>query len=229
LQGRQNYFDEWQMVHAISNDGNTAIESAPIYGYPLYYAYSQIESIRWRADMPPALLESPAGENLAYASACDANCNIVFGSGLTNSPDGQSDPNEAWYLKQDGTFGHLGSIDGAYYSSHPYFVTGLSPDGTFAIGLYEAQRYPGYDESPIVMRPFVWTQATGILPLATILSEMGMDIGIAYPGDVSVPFDIAMFSADGNTILLRGMFYSDKGEPTVKVFVLHLMPKALSN
>lgn len=229
LQGRQNYFDEWQIVHAISNDGNTAIESAPIYGYPLYYAYSQIESIRWRADMPPALLESPAGENLAYASACDANCNIVFGSGLTNSPDGQSDPNEAWYLKQDGTFGHLGSIDGAYYSSHPYFVTGLSPDGTFAIGLYEAQRYPGYDESPIVMRPFVWTQATGILPLATILSEMGIDIGIAYPGDVSVPFDIAMFSADGNTILLRGMFYSDKGEPTVKVFVLHLMPKALSN
>ena len=73
------------------------------------------------------------------------------------------------------------------------------------------------------MRPFIWTQATGILPLASILSEMGMEIGN------NDQFDITRFSADGNTILLRGNFYTGEGYPTTSVFAVHLVPKATSN
>lgn len=222
LQGTQSYFDEWPIVFAISNDGNAAIESAPIYGYPIYYAYSQIESIRWLVDMPPTLLKSPAGEDLAYASACDVDCDVIFGSGLYAAPDSVGEDTEAWYLKKDGMFGRLGSIDYAAHTDHPYFVTGASPDGTFAVGTYFAQLYPGFNETPTVVRPMIWTQSTGILSIEPILSEL--DAEIDYASD----FNVVKLSADGNMIL---MSYSadQNGLPTQRAIVLRLIPKASSN
>lgn len=182
-----------QSMTVVSNDGNTVLGSYVPGGDLL----TPTIALRWDSGSGPTVMHSPAGDTLSAATACDANCAIVFGSGFYY-PQYNSSPNsiEAWYLKNGSTFEHLGTLSDAFSrgSMGWYWVNSATPDGTLATGSYLVSD-PVYGQA---VRAFVWTQATSIVSVRSLVAELGIgddDWSSQYTANVS---------ANGEQILLRG-------------------------
>jgi uncharacterized membrane protein len=208
--------------YAVSNDGKTAVGNAlrfPTIEWPERIA------VRWRADGQSSYLQNPAGEELSVATACDADCNIIFGAGLYNYYDpSHPHPGEAWYLKNDETFGYLGALADALIAQRSYAVTDATSDGSLVIGSYGVAPPTTTYPAATVSRVFIWTQATGIVSVRSLASELGIG------NDDWDIFNFVRLSPDGTKILLSGLKRLDlhpNGES--RTVVLRLTPKASAN
>ncbi len=203
--------------YAVSDDGTTVvgITIRQQNGFPTSVA------VRWVIGGAPSVLHDPAGNELAVAGACDADCNIIFGGGMYNSLNSDGG---AWYLKSDGTFAYLerpsdaSSLGGAG-------IADATPDGSLAVGLYTTYPYVDYpDIGALTNRPFIWTQATGVVSLRSLADELKIgddDWGL---------LNALRVSADGRKILVSGTHTKDLyQELHSRAVVLQLTPKVDSN
>lgn len=199
--------------YAVSNNGKTVvgITLRQQNGFPTPIA------VRWDIGGAPSILHDLTGKELMAATACDAECDMIFGIGSYNkaNPDGG-----AWYLKSDGTFAYLGTPpDSPDRGSSG--VADVTPDGSLAVGSYDAYANPDQpDNRKLTTRPFIWTQATGIVSMRTLVDELKIgDDDWGY-------FNVIDVSADGHKILISGEHplhpYSVVHSRAV---VLHLTPK----
>ncbi|HET8940492.1 MAG TPA: hypothetical protein VFN13_00695, partial [Rudaea sp.] len=205
---------------AVANDGKIAIGVTLRFptNFPVRVA------ARWDSNGVPAIMHSPQDEELAVASACDANCSIVFGAGLYTYDPKHAHPGEAWLLKNDATLEYLGALPDAPVTARSYAVTDATPDGSMAVGAYQA--YPPSTSYPAaaVSRAFIWTQATGILSVRSLIDEL--DIG---DDDWDV-INAVRITSDGQKILLGGLHRLDRYPlGYARAVVLKLAPKSASN
>lgn len=206
---------------AVSNDANTVIGIALRFTIP---EWPQKVAVLWHAGGPSTVLHSPAGEELGVAAVCDIDCNIVFGEGLYDYDPSHPHPGEAWYLKNDGTFGYLGTLADALISGRSYAVSDATSDGSLVIGSYGVAPPTITYPATIVTRAFIWTQATGIVSVRSLASELGIG---SDDWDV---FNAIRLSPDGTKILLSGLKRLDlhpNGDS--RAVVLHLRPKERAN
>jgi hypothetical protein len=208
--------------NTVSNDGGTVV------GIGLRFPtdFPEPVAIRWDNAGLPSIMHSPDGEELAVASACDANCNIIFGAGLYNYDPTHPHPGEAWYLKADGTFEYLGALPDAFVTSRGYGVADAFADGSLAVGTYGTNQYVGNPDSAAVPRVYFWTEATGIVSLRSLSADLG--IGDDDWDDIFT----TRFSADGRKILIGGVHTRDplgNGLDHTRAVVLQLVPKSVSD
>lgn len=189
----------------VSNDGNT------ILGATLRFQgdWPVGVGIRWDNGGEPTILHNPNGEELAVPTACDANCNIMFGPGR-----------QAWYLKSDGAFGYLGALPDAPIPNS-YVITDATPDGSLVVGGYLAYQYLDYPDVAYASRAFIWTEATGIVSVRSLVNELGIG------DDDWHEIDAVRVSPDGRRILLGG--YRDLDLSQARAVVLQLVPKSASD
>ncbi|MGH8041208.1 MAG: hypothetical protein ACREPN_04090 [Rudaea sp.] len=202
--------------YAVSDDGNTVVgvslRFVNTYPYPV--------AIRWNNGGQPSIMQNPAGQELAAAAACNADCSIVYGAGLYNRDPNNPQTLEAWYSKNDGTFDYMGTLSDAL----DYGVGGTTPNGSIVVGVYDADPPTSNYPAATVSRAFIWTEATGIVSVRSLTSELGI-------GDDDWDEILAeSISPDGLKILLGGTRRLDiypLGQP--RAVVLELVPKAVSN
>jgi hypothetical protein len=112
---------------------------------------------------------------------------------------------------------------GALADSIGYGVTRATPDGSIAIGVYQAYAPDNYP-ALTVTRAFIWTEATGIVSVRSLVSELGI-------GDDDWDEILRVrIAPDGTKILLAGLKRLDKhplGDN--RAVVLRLTPKANAN
>ncbi|MFT3792886.1 MAG: hypothetical protein QM741_17865 [Rudaea sp.] len=213
--------DAVRLPSAVSNDGNTVI------GVTLRFPTSFPKSVatRWDGDAAPTIMHDPAGEELAVPTICDANCNIVYGTGLYNCDPNHEHLGETWFLKSDGTFEYFGALADA--SAHLsancdlYAPTDVTPDGSMAVGVYVIDAPRGYPAAGM-QRAFIWTEATGIVSVRSLIDDLGI-------GDDDWDLiRIAAISTDGRQILLAGLHRLDLFPiANPRSVVLHLTPKVV--
>jgi hypothetical protein len=196
---------------AVSDDGNTVVGVTMRFmgDWPVPVA------VRWDNLGQPTIIHDPEGQELAVASACDANCNIIFGAGLFNYDPAHVHPWEAWYLKKDGAFGYFGALADAPVAAPSYAVTDAVADGSLAVGTYSAYWYAADPNSETTVRAFIWTEATGIVSVRSLINDLG--IGEDDWDDITS----VRISPDGAKILLGG--YRDLDH--FRAAVLQLTPK----
>jgi len=204
----------------VSNDGRTIV------GVTLRFPtdFPQTVATRWENGQS-TILHNPDGEELSAASACDADCNIVFGEGLYNYDSNHPHLNEAWYLKKDGVFGYFGALPDAPVASPSYGVGDVIPDGSLAVGGYIAYQNVDHPVFGTGSRAFIWTQATGIVSVRSLV-----DLGIG--DDDWNEVNNARVSSDGRYILLGGTHALDPfgSQPEhSRAVVLRLMAKSSSD
>jgi hypothetical protein len=204
---------------AISDNCDAIVGSAPTETMGADVFSPLRVAIRWDNGGSPTILRNPDGEKLENASACNADCSIVFGDGIYLPPADQPHPEQAWYLGRDRAFGYLGILADASAVAHSYSVIDTTVDGSLAVGAYRtSDAMPAY-------AAFVWTQATGIVSVRTLISNLGIgDDNWTQASAVSV-------SSDGRKILLSGTFSPPPPDgqvhvPASRAVVLHLTPKA---
>jgi hypothetical protein len=202
--------------NAVSNDGNTVV------GTTLRFVndFPTPVAIRWDNGGPPSIMHNPAGQELRAASACNADCSIVYGTSLYNYDLNNPQTLEAWYSKNDGTFAYLGALSDALDSD----VGSTTPDGSIAVGVYDSNPPVAGYPAATVTRAFIWTQATGIVSVRSLTSELGI-------GDDDWDQIVAeSISPDGLKILLGGTRRLDLHPlGQTRAVVLHLTPKASAN
>jgi hypothetical protein len=200
---------------AASDDGNIVIGNA-IHFTPEGGDWPQGFSIRWIGNEPPTILRDPAGNALSGAGACNADCSIIFGSG-------------AWFLKSDGTFGYLGVLSDAYPTSGPsgpYYIGDASSDGSLVVGTYLGDSYLDHPEMKLyASRPFIWTQATGMVAVRSLVAELGIG------DDDWSEIDTMRLAPDGQSILVGGMHRTTSANSLghSRAVVLRLTPKTSTN
>lgn len=205
---------------AVSDDGSTIVGSYNPSAGDLPWPTI---ALRWDDEGQPTNMHSPDGQELAVASACDDDCGIIFGAGLYNVPD-HPHSREAWYLKSDGTFGYFGALPDAVELGW-YGVTDATSDGSLAVGNYVTYPYADNPGDPNqATRAFIWTQATGIVSVRSLVNELGTgddDWDEMRAADVSL---------DGSSILLSGIHHRQQGQPEHnRAVVLQLVPKSTSD
>jgi len=211
------------LPYAVSNDGSTIVGIGLRFDIP---SYPQPVAIRRDNGGEPTILHNPDGEELSVAGACDADCSIIFGEGLYNYDPNHPHLGEAWYLKKDGAFGYFGALPDAPVASPSYAVTDATPDGSLAVGRYEAYQYLGYPDSGSGSRAFIWTEATGIVSLRSLVDDLGIG-----DDDWNEIYNVRI-SPDGRNILLGGIHALDPGGFQLdhsRAVVLQLVPKSASN
>jgi hypothetical protein len=203
----------------VSNDGNTVV------GITLRFTndWPLTVAARWDNGGQPTIMHNPSGQELAVASACDAECSIVFGAGLYSSDLNNPNPAGAWYLKNDGAFEYLSQVPDAITTSS-YGVSDATSDGTLAVGAY--QTYPpaaGYPAATVT-RAFIWTEATGTVSVRSLVTELGIG------DDDWDEMTAVRVSPDGRKILLAGLHRLDLYPVAYsRAVVLDLVPKWETN
>lgn len=192
-------------AEAVSNDGNVVIGNALRPSEEQGIPFIAYVATRWVAGGPPTILHDPDGKELPRVGACNADCSIVFGDG-------------PWFLKDDGEFESMGSLPDGYPWTEdpygPYNVFDASSDGSIVAGLYLANMYPqNPDSESYVERPFLWTQATGLVSLRSL--------GLASE-DWEIIYTVRL-SPDGRLLLIAGLRKTGQFRATV----LHLTPKTV--
>jgi hypothetical protein len=201
---------------AVSNDGNTMV------GIALRFVgdWPASVAVRWDNRGAPTILQNPEGVELATAAACNADCSIVFGEGIDDAPVDHPHAGEAWLLKNDGTFEFLGAPADASAISRWFVLGGAASDGSLAAGVYATNIG---DAGSIRDRGFIWTEATGMVSVRALASELGIgDDDWEHVEKVSV-------SPNGRNILLSGIHARDpivEGPDQSRAVVLQLIQKA---
>ncbi len=192
----------------VSNDGNTILGGTLRFqgDWPVGIG------IRWDNGGEPTFLHDPDGEELPVPRACDANCNIMFGPG-----------DQAWYLESDGAFGYLGGIADATVPTS-YEVFDATADGSLVVGEYDAYANVSHPEFGGASRAFIWTQATGMVSVRSLVTELGIG------DDDWKEIDTVRLSPDGLKILIGGLHVPPEGQVDhTRAVVLQLTPKITSD
>jgi hypothetical protein len=202
---------------AVSNDGTQTVGVALRFDVP---DFPQPVAARWSATASPTVLHSDAGEELAVASACNSDCSLVFGAGLFMYDPTHPHPSEPWYLKSDGTFGYFGPAADAPVASRSYGVGDATADGSMVVGSYAAYADVNQPDLGTALRPFIWTQVTGLVSLRSLISELGIG-----DDDWETVYSLRL-SPDGLSILIPGAHIQQAGQLLhSRVVVLHLTQK----
>jgi hypothetical protein len=202
---------------AVSNNGNTIVGATLrfINGWPIPVA------IRWDNGGAPTIMKNSSGQELTVASACDADCSIVFGAGLYNSTDPHL--GSAWLSKNDGTFEYFSQVPDALAPGR-YSVLDTTPDGSIVVGAYQTSPPVVSYPAATVTRAYIWTEATGTVSVRSLVSELG--IGDDDWDEITT----VRISPDGLKILLGGLHRLDFYPVGYsRAVVLHLVPKSDSN
>lgn len=153
---------------------------------------------RWVDGDPEELLD-PQGDNLGPVFACSADCSVLAGSRQGGDIDfGHPNWGQAWYWTESEGAVYLGTIPKAE-EGMPYFATDISADGSMIIGTYSILIDDGSGFPIPVFRGFIWTAATGMVPIPALLAENDLLDDDWYD---MVPSAI---SPDGDMVLLTGM------------------------
>lgn len=148
---------------------------------------------RW-VDGQPQVLFDDTGQELGPVLTCSADCSVLAGSQQGGDVDFEH-PNwgQAWYWSEDDGAVYLGTLPEAE-PGLPYYSTDISADGSTIVGVYSV-----FDDQDVpVYRPFIWTQQTGLLSLATLLDQEGL-----LDDDWSDMLPSAI-TPDGGMVLLTG-------------------------
>ena len=208
------------MPFAVSNNGNTAVGAA--LRFPT--DFPEFIAARWDSDRQPSVLHSSLGEELSVATACNGDCSVIFGCGLYDYDPNHPHPGEAWYLKNDGGFGYLGALPDAPITGRSYAVSDATADGSLAVGNYSSYANADQPDSGTTTRAFIWTQATGIVSVRSLVTELG--IGDDDWNEV----DAMRLSPDGLKILIGGVHIPQEGQiDHTRAVVLQLAPKSASD
>gem|GEM_PF-1466542 len=166
-------------------------------------------AVRWIEDGPATTLRDPDGNELYEATACNADCSIIFGSSVLFGSN-------AWFLKSDGAFGFLGTLADGDPALYQYYVGDVSADGSLVVGIYSAKARPDdrYSNDYAFM-PFLWTPTTGMVSLRSLGIEV--DWG-------GIP--IVRLSSDGRLVLVASPRELADDPVRSRAAVLHLTPKA---
>jgi hypothetical protein len=207
---------------AVSNDGSTVVGATLRFvgDFPVTVA------VRWDEGSAPEVLRNPDGEELAFAASCNADCSIVFGDGLYEYEPDRPSQGEAWLLENGGAFEYLGLLPDTPKPQSYYYVTDATPNGSLVVGSYDALQDIGDPGSDVGSRAFIWTEATGIVSVRSLVNDLG--IGDDDWGEV----DAAHVSPDGDKIVLSGFHARDSAvyDPYhFRVVVLQLAPKLTSD
>jgi probable HAF family extracellular repeat protein len=171
----------------VSADGSVVV------GHGLSAASSYNEAFRWVSDGMGGGTMSPLGflpgENSSVALAVSADGNVAVGYGGTN---GFTSASLMW---KDGTITNLGLPPG-YTSTQ---ATAVSGDGSVIVG------WNTFGTSNFNHQVYLWTQATGMVPLQSYLLAHGVSSVNGWT--LYMPYAI---SADGRTIVGDG--YNPQGQ-----------------
>jgi len=192
---------------AVSEDGRVVVGNET--RFPQGGDWPESVAIRWVDGGPPTILRDPDGHELYGATACNADCSIIFGSGdIFSAP--------SWFLKSNGEFGSFGTLPDGEVVPYQYYVGDASADGSLVAGIYSAKADPDnpYSNAYAYM-PFLWTPATGLVSLRSLGIEVDW-------GD----FLALRFSPDARHLLI-GPALDPWDERTRNwAVVVHLTPKA---
>jgi len=204
---------------AVSDDGNTVV------GITLHFqnGFPAAVAVRWERAGQPTFMHDPSGKQLAVASACDADCSIVYGAGLYSSDSSDPQSGGAWYLKNDGAFEYLSALPDAL-TPRSYGVSDATSDGSLAVGAYQTSPPSLGYPAATVSRAFIWTEATGTVSVRSLVSELG--IGDDDWDEITA----VRVSSDGHKILLGGLHRLDLYPVGYsRAVVLDLVPKPASD
>ena len=216
--------DDFPIGHpyAVSNDGNTVVGVAPTKDMGADVFSPPLVAVRWENGSGPTVLLNSAGQRLANATVCNADCSIIFGDGIYQPALDNPQGIQAWYLKSDGQFAFLGAFaDGM----DRYSINDAAADGSLAVGTYRASgAIVNSNGAFSAYRAFIWTQATGIVSVRSLIDDLG--IGDDNWNDVSA----VSVSPDGLKILLSGTTHGPPQPhqiqvPSGRAAVLRLTPK----
>ncbi|WP_164483917.1 hypothetical protein [Pseudofulvimonas gallinarii] len=155
-------------------------------------------AVIWEGDDLPHEIKDASGVQLGFLGGCDELCEIVFGSDQTYIDAGHPKTRQAWYWRGAGDSGYLGRApDDALIGQAPYTVNGVIADGTVAVGGYS--RFVGNE---LTGAGFVWTQATGLVPLSEILASWQVELEW-------ISMSVSDISANGEWMLLSGLVKFD--------------------
>ncbi|MEO8803541.1 MAG: hypothetical protein ABI304_05675 [Rudaea sp.] len=220
--------DEFLAEHpyAVSNDGNVVVGVAATHDMGADVFSPPLVAVRWENGTGPTVLRNSAGERLAHASICNADCSIIFGDGIYQPGPDNPQGKLAWYLRSDGQFDYLGALaDGM----DNYSVNAASADGSLAVGTYRASgAIVNSNGTFAAYRAFIWTQATGIVSVSSLIDDLGI-------GDNDwIDASALSVSPDGLKILLSGTKHGPQQPhqiqvPSGRAAVLQLTPKTTPN
>ena len=194
---------------AVSSDGRVVAGYMVI---PRHGGAHARRAVRWVDDDEPEVLLDPDGIELAAASACSANCEVVFG--MDQYEPEEPGARQPFYLTQSGGFQYLGRMDDAIEGlvDPPYSMWGTSADGTIAVGSYLIE----LSGSTLGTNGLIWTQATGLVPVRQMLTELEV-------GDNDwQTFSAIRITASGNKVLLAG---DRRHSSETRAVILTLQPR----
>ena len=120
-------------------------------------------------------------------------------------------------------FGYFGALPDVAVTAPSYVVSDAIPDGSLAVGWYDVFRDIAHPEAGTGSRAFIWTQATGIVSVRSLVDAIG--IGDDDWSEVTN----ARISSDGRYILLGGIHAVDPFGVALehsRAVVLQLVPKS---
>jgi len=207
---------------AVSDDGNVTIgeTQAVPNDWPGYGFVGAV----WIGAGLPQLVRDPMG-NYIFPTCISAAGDIMYGAGTQLPEAPYASNSQPYFLKLNGTFSYMGQLADELRSNDEsigtYRSKDTTSDGTLALGLYVvgAQQPPApYME---FWAPYLWTQATGMISVWALASELGI-------GDMDwSTVDLVRLSADGMQLLIYG---KRKTQPDqARAVVLHLTPKVGTN
>lgn len=195
-----------------SNDGNVVVGIETRLP-PDGSSFATYAAIRWNGDDPPVVMTDPFGADLGFPTACDRQCEIVYGAGQATYDSEHPHPGEAWYRLDSGGFAYLGDFaDAQEGSSRSYGVHDVTVDGSLAVGGYAQVR----EFEPSRAVGFIWTQRTGLVSILSLVDKLGIG------DDQWRTMRAISVSSDGSKILLVGWFPDDGGLSQNRAVILTL-------
>lgn len=202
----------------ISNDGNIG------FGYTLQFRghWPFAVAIRWEADAPSQIMRDSQVADLEMgelfsASACDADCRLIVGFGVSRPEAELPRPDSAWYYTDYDQVVYL-----PYPANEPSaFAMGadtINQSGDLIAGTYLA---------PDPLRPidlaeaFLWSEDTSTVSLRDILGQ--------FPLTHRWERNRVKMSPNGKWLLVTGGTRPTDARPQYRAGILRLIPKATSS
>ena len=173
---------------AVAEDGSIVVGAAvepTSGGFPIEYG------IRWQGDDDPEYLHDAGQVRLRAATACSADCRVVFGAGQAIAATGHAFENQPWMRLDSGDVVYLGHVAAALAdpAGSFYSLSAVTSDGSMVVGGHSASGVPGD-------APFLWSRLTGPISLRDL--AVGLDDTLGDWEDIHA-VDV---SSDGSLVLL---------------------------
>jgi hypothetical protein len=147
----------------ISDDGNVLIGG----GRRLVDGKMQFPGFRWVGNgSGMTLIDAKFGRELSWASACNSDCSLTFGTGWAVTDPAQPISYQPWFIRPSGDVTYLDVPEIPGYGG--IGIDDASADGSLIAGSYG---YFNADAGWFVPEGWLWTQDTGMVLLQPIIDE----------------------------------------------------------